>query len=504
MADPNKKAGPDTPSGDYRAMAPYWAKVSTILKGADAMRAAGETYLPKFPKETKKNYEYRRKNAQFTNIFRDIVENLAAKPFSKTCLLNDDTASEDLKALAEDIDGAGNNLHVFAGEVMFNGVAKGLDYIFVDSTKIPQGLSVADEKKLGARPYWVRIRAEDVVCAYSAMINGKEQFTHVRVLESETVQDGFNERVVERVRVYNRVKMPDGKYAAPTWEVFEKQRVDNSADWTWTSIEKGLFTIGVIPLVPFLTGRREGRSWRFDPPMRDAADVQIKHYQQETNLHSVKELTCFPTLCGNGINPPIDPKTGNPVEIAIGPGQTLFAPGGAEGKSASWTLLEPTTASLQFLSNDLRETGKELRELGRQPLTAQSGNLTVVTTAFAAQKGNSAAQAWALALKDALEQAFRFTQLWLRDTQSDPAVYVYADFQAELQDAQSMDRVIKMRENTDISRRTLWTEAQRRGDLSDDFDPEAEEKALRDEGDDPAEGDDMLAAVVPTPLRAAA
>lgn len=504
MAEPSKKSGPDTRSSDYNAMASYWAKVSTILKGVDAMRAAGETYLPKFPKEAKKNYDYRRKNAQFTNIFRDIVENLAAKPFSKACILKQETAGEELKSLADDIDGAGNNLHVFAGEVMFNGVAKGIDYIFVDCTKVPQGLSVAEEKLLGARPYWLRIRAEDVVCAYSAMIDGKEQFTHLRFLEFVTEQDGFDETVKERVRVFNRAKLGNGKYDKPTWEVFEKQKTTHPAGWDWVSVDKGLLRIDVIPLVPFLTGRREGKSWRFDPPMRDAADVQIKHYQQETNLHSVKELSCFPTLCGNGISPPLDAQTGKPLEIALGPGLTLFAPGGIEGKSASWTLLEPTTASLTFLANDLRETAKELRELGRQPLTAQSGNLTVVTTAFAAQKGNSAAQAWALALKDALEQAFRFTKMWLRDEQSDPSVYVYSDFQAELQDAQAMDRVIKMRENEDISRRTLWTEAQRRGDLSGDFNAEDEEKELREEADDPASEDELLAAVPPTQLRQAA
>ena len=47
---------PDDPSSDYCAMEPYWAMVRNILNGVDAMRCAGETYLPKFVKETVANY----------------------------------------------------------------------------------------------------------------------------------------------------------------------------------------------------------------------------------------------------------------------------------------------------------------------------------------------------------------------------------------------------------------------------------------------------------------
>ncbi len=156
---------PDTTSGDYDAMLPYWKQTQTMLDGAAAMRAAGEAYLPKFPKESKANYAYRAKNAKFTNIFRDIVENLASKPFAKKLTVKEKTMSIELQSLTDDIDGVGNNLHVFAGTTFFNGIAKSLDYIFVDYTKVPVGATVAIEKKMGARPYWVQINAERIVAA---------------------------------------------------------------------------------------------------------------------------------------------------------------------------------------------------------------------------------------------------------------------------------------------------------------------------------------------------
>jgi hypothetical protein len=77
--------------------------------------------------------------------------------------------------------------------------------------------------------------------------------------------------------------------------------------------------------------------------------------------------------------------------------------------------IEPDATSLKFLAEEIEKTIQQMRELGRQPLTAQTGNLTVVTTQFAAQKGNSAIQAWALNLKDAMENALRYTAMWLKE-----------------------------------------------------------------------------------------
>lgn len=102
--------------------------------------------------------------------------------------------------------------------------------------------------------------------------------------------------------------------------------------------------------------------------------------------------------------------------VPVGPKSVLFAPPAGDGTHGEWDFIEPSAASLTFLAKDVEATEKQLRELGRQPLTAQTGNLTVVTTDFAAQKGNSAIQAWCLNLKDALEEALRLTCLWLGDS----------------------------------------------------------------------------------------
>jgi hypothetical protein len=473
MADNQTK--PDTPSSDHRAMLPYWDMVETILGGSAAMRMAGKKYLPKFPNETEADYKFRVETAKFTNIYRDIVENLAAKPFSKEVAVVDGTASTTVQETAEDIDGQGNNLNVFAGRVFFTGINDAVTWIFIDKPPVPEGASRALEREIGARPYWVHVPAKRMLAVYSDVINGKEEFVHARIYEPETVRSGFGERTIKRVRVLNREPLEGGGYGPATWEVFEERDNANRSDREWVSIADGVIAIGVIAIVPFVTGRRKEGSWQFFPPMQDAAYLQVEHYQQETNLKALKEQACFPMLAGNGVTPPMDGD--KPGIVPVGPKTVLFAPPNSDGAHGAWQFIEPSAQSLRFLSDDIKATEQQLRELGRQPLTAQTGNLTVVTTAFAAQKGNSAIQAWALNLKDALEQAFILTCRWLGDT-SEPEVTVHTDFAIEMESERAPEFLLAMRKEREISRKALIIEAKRRDFLSPEYDEEADLEAI--------------------------
>jgi len=186
---------------------------------------------------------------------------------------------------------------------------------------------------------------------------------------------------------------------------------------------------------------------------------------------------------------------GNPKLVPTGPKTVLYAPPGADGGAGgSWNFIEPSSTSLTFLAADVKATEEKLRELGRQPLTAQSGNMTVVGTAFAAAKGNSAIQAWALNLKDALEQAFVLTGLWLNDP-SEPEVVVHTDFAIDLESDAAPNFLLSLRENKEISRKTILAEAQRRNYLSADFDADEDEKELLDEAPTEPSPEDLAAAM---------
>lgn len=492
VADPINE--PINKSSDYLAMQAYWAMIDVILGGAEAIRAEGEKYLPRFQNEgITENasgrrydpYEERRKSAPFTNIYEDISRNLSSKPFAKE--LNLDTGTPAVyQKLAEDIDGEGNNLHVFAQDVFAFGIDYAITWILIEFTKATpredgQPLSKAEEQAQGLRPYWVHIHATRLLAVYSDFIEGEEIIVHARIDEPTMKLDGYIERVVKRVRVINRPPIAFDAAGKPTaygpavWALFEEviDPVANTA--AWVMIDQGAYTIGIIPLVPFMTGRRHPSTWRFDPPLRGLAYMQIQEYQQESNLKTVMELTCFPMLSGDGVTPPDDANGG---KIPVGPRAVLYGGSSVDGRPGSWKFIEPSAASIKTLQDKLEKTQNDMRDLGYQPLTMQ--NLTVITTGQVAVKANSAVQAWAIKFKDALEQAWKITAMWI-NRPDEPEVMVFQDFNVGLDNGQAWTAVMDMRKNNDLSHEGVIDSAIRFGYLKDGFDVEKNDQELADE-----------------------
>lgn len=504
---------PSVQSSSYQMMLDYWQTAHDLLKGARAVRAGGERYLPRFDEETAAEYRKRCKFARYTNVYGDIVDSLSAKPFSEEVKILD--GSGQMEQLSEDIDGQGNNLHNFAATYFKNALNYAVDWIFVDYAKVSPTVidtngnqrrrSVTDARRSGARPYWVRVPALDMIAVYSATMEGREFFVHARMRETIVVREAdYTEGTIEQIRELNRPPLYNDDnelvgYGPAEFIIWQKRttKVGRKVSVQWEQVDSGPITIGEIALVPLIIGDREDvNSWVIKAAMEDCADLQIDLYQQETGLQYARNMTSYPMLTGNGIEPVIDPKTKKPIKMQMGPRTVLYAPPvPGSTNSSSWAFIEISASSLKFLAEEVESTTKELRELGKQPLTANSGNLTVVTTAFAAQKGNSAIQRWSLALKDALEQACVYTAMWLNEA-DEATVYVKSDYDSDIMGHEDFTEVVSMRKEGDLSQETLWDEAQRRRILSDEFDPEAEKKALEKEAEEGPSFADMQAAML--------
>jgi hypothetical protein len=492
----NNTVSPKTPSSDYNSMAGFWQMVDTILAGAQALRNHASLYLPRFENETQKDYANRVTWAPLTNIYADISRNLASKPFAKQLTVaegSDDAivgtvdAASDKRTggFIDNVDGQGNNLHVFASNSFKDGIDHGLTWILVDYPSTNDDVedpdagrvrSQADEKAMGLRPFWVFVPASKVIAAYSEFENGVEVLTHVRIDESATVRSEFGEQTVERVRVIDRAEQPEGTFGPATWTLFEKQR-DAAGKEAWVSVGQGVYTIGMIPMVPVFIGKRQGMSFQVEPPLRDLAYMQIEEFQQESNLKTVKNLTAFPMLVFEGGTAPVD-ADGQKTVVPVGPRSVLFPGSNAGGGNASVKFVEPSATSLKFLEDSLATFRKEMRDLGMQPLT--EANLTVITTANVSKKASSAVQAWAILFQDALERCFGLTAQWL-DLADTTEVLIHTDFALDLDDSGQPEVLIKSVSQGILSKKTVRGEFKRRGLLSDEFDEQAEEERIAEE-----------------------
>lgn len=450
-------------------MLPYWDLIDAVMGGIDTMK----TLLPKFPDEDNTDYALRQQLCKFTNVTSDVIESLAAKPFEREVeLVETETLKvpAEMRALEENVDGAGNNLTVFASQVFGKGIANGLAWIFVDFDKSnPNIKTLADYKAAGLRPYWSHVLARNILDAESTVIGGSEFLTYIKIFEP-----GRKNHIREFTRSSDGVVV---------WKLYEqRETIHVETKSLFHEIDRGVLSIKQIPLVPFVAGKRDGRTWFVKPSMQAAVELQRTLFYQESGVEYAKHLTAYPMLAGNGVAPELDEQK-KPKKLRTGPNRVLYAPPNAAGHSGNWSYIEPNAESLKFLASDVSETIRQLRELGRQPLTAQSGNLTTVTTTVAAGKSKSAVKQWALILKDMLENAFVITTEFLATVEYDPEVNVYDEFD-EFLDGKDLDTLTEARKNRDLSQKTYWSELVRRNVLRPDFSSESEEQRLLDETPD--------------------
>lgn len=457
-------------SDDSAWMLGYWDATDDLIDGIQALRLGGQTYLPKFSDESEPEYNFRLSLTKLTNIYSDIIEGLASKPFEEPISFikgetGEEIAPKEFLDFAQNVDGSGNTLTVFASETFYNAINSAIDWIYVDFPKRdPKIRTVADAKRAGVRPYWSHVLGRNVLDAQSEVIGSEETLTYMKI---------FEPGAPDHIREFQR--NPDGTV---TWRLYEYQDTKPpESDSHFVQIDSGDVSIGVIPMVPLITGRRNGRSWKIFPAMKAAADLQIELYQQESDLKYAKKLTAFPMLAANGIKPMTEADGKTPKKIAVGPSRVLYStPDSGTGKVGSWSYVEPNAQSLEFLEKGIARDQQELRELGRQPLTAQAGNITVITASVAAGKARTAVKAWAYKLKDSLENALLMTAKWINSTY-DPIVSVFVDFD-EYTEGEDLEALNAARERGDLSHETYCEELKRRAVLSSNFTIERERKRL--------------------------
>lgn len=465
MAEATKEPTVATRSSQYQAMEPAWTLIADIMAGAAAVRAKGEAYLPKYEDESKEEHKRRVKTAPWRPEFTDALRNLASKPFSKEVAVGD-KASQRIKEFAEDVDGRGNNLTAFSREVFEKGIANGFHAILVDYPTMEPGATIAAERAAGARPYWLQINARDIIALYTAMQGGREVVTHVRISECSIERNGYGEREVERIRV-----LEPGR-----WELWE-ERKNAAGEDEWVKIGEGLINRGgkaSVPLALFFTGERKGEML-VKPPLEDLAQMQIELYQALSRQDEVLTFAGSPMLAANGMNAPGE----GDAKVSVGPKRVLFAPP-TDGSQTSWDFVQPDAANITEIRNHVESIIDDMRRLGMQPLTQKSGSPTATGQSIEAAKAHSAVQAWALGLKDVLEQAMVFTSEWMAEPDN-VEVDVSTDFSVAPFAQAPLDALDKARARKDLSQRTYWEGLRRFDVLPPDFDADKEETAIAEE-----------------------
>jgi hypothetical protein len=445
-------------SAEVAEMAREWPMLQALMAGTSAMRAGGRKYLPKFPNEEQAAYDARLATATLFPAFRRTVAVMAGKPFSKPVTLSESTPAE-IVEWAEDIDREGVNLHSFASEMMVEALAYGICGILVEAPKrdparpVP---TVADQKAAGVRPYFVRIKHDQILGWKISRGDGPPVLTQLRLKETAEVSDGgeFGTTVVEQVRV-----LEPGKFT-----VYQRVSAQGSSEMVWAPVDSGETGLPVIPFVPlygFRTSLMVGA-----PPLLDLAHLNVKHWQSQSDQDTILHAARVPLLVAVGFE--------DKDEITVGASSAIKS----SNPSAKVEWVEHTGSAIGSGSQSLAALEEQMVQAGAELLIKKPGARSATESAGDQEANKSDLQRITETFENGLDQALQLMADYasLGDAGD---LTLFKDFGASLLTDASGNLVLTAEAAEVISTRTAITELQRRGTLSSDIDPEAEIAAIR-------------------------
>ena len=440
-------------SPEVAALSQNWPIAEALLGGTAAIRAAGTTFLPKWPGEEKESYDARLATATLFPAFGRTLGVMAGKPFSKQITLGDDVP-ERIKAWCDDVDLQGNSLHTFAAMMMDEALGFGLAGILVDYPRVSGARTLADERAIGARPYMVSVRHSQILGWKAQRSSGATVLTQLRLAESKEVDDGeFGVKQEPRVRVLT----------PGAWAVYMPGAKDTD---DWVLEDQGTTTLKAIPFAP-VYGRKRGFMDGVSP-LLDLAYLNVKHWQKQSDVDTIGHVVCVPVLVCEGVD--------DTFALTIGASTAMKTPQGSkvyyvehQGQATDFAM-----SLLEKLEGQMVQTGAEL-------LVQRPGQRTATESAGDQEANKCDLQRIAEGFEDSMDLALSFMGAWVGESNSGH-VNLYKDFAAATLTDASAQLVIAMQQGGLITKTTAIKEQQRRGLLSPDLDPQMELDAVEEEG----------------------
>lgn len=442
-------------SVEVETLAKPWPMLQALQDGTAAMRAAGKAYLPQWPAEEDAAYRARLATATLFPAYRRTVGVMSGKPFAKALALND--ADKRIETFAENIDLQGVNLHTWAAEQFRAAVGFGLAGVLVEYPRAPktQGpRTVAVVERAGLRPYWVRVRHDQVLGWRVANVNGAMQLTQLRLWECVEEDDGpWGSKPVDQVRVL----YPGG------WQTYRA----TGEKGEWVLHEEGRTTLSRIPFVPFY-GQREalmiGRA-----PMIDLAYLNVKHWQSQSDQDTILHAARVPILAiiGADDNSQLTVGASTAVKLPLTADMKWVEHGGAA--------IGAGETSLDNLRDQMIQTGAELL------VKRESGDVSATEAGNDAEANKSDLQRIAEGFEDALDMALEFTAEYAHLDKAG-TVSLFSDYGAATLSDASASLVLQLQQGGLLSKETALDEFKRRGVLAAEVDPADELERAAAEG----------------------
>ena len=442
------------------------AKIKALMGGTYAMRNAGETYLPQFEGEGDDHYKARKAMSVLFNGTQKTVNDMVSRVFEKPIELSEET-DQQFKDWAENINMEGQDLSNFAADVLSKGLQTGIQYLMVDAPAKQEGETARTDDEEGNRPYIVSIDPEDVLGWKTTKVGNETVISQIRIQESveeDKAGDEFAVETIKQIRVHDLI---EGRVLV---RVFRESKNAGSEAAGWVQHgEDAWIDLDRITVTPFYAHRLS--FFKGDPPLDDLSDLNVAHWQSNSDQRNILHFARVPILFGSGF--------GKNEDIKIS-ASTITR---SEDPAATLSFVEHSGAAIGAGQKDLEHLEWMMETHGLQLLVQQNGPQTATGENRNERKETSRLSMIADNLKDALEICFG----WMGDYQNiefNGAVVINKDFASNFLDVAGLNALISMVNSGKLSKKSFWIEMVRRGVLREDFELEDEQDFIDLEGDE--------------------
>ena len=431
-----------SPNAAYQRMANFWGLITDLREGTYKIRSEHRKYLPQQPREQDDSYDVRLSRSTVVPFVQRIEKMLSGMLVRKPIRLDD--VSDLVREQLFDVDLDGNDLNVWLYQTARQAISFGHVGVLVDAPK-------EGEK---ARPYWVTYQPSDILGWRTHVVEGVRKLSQLRLLERVVEPDGkYGEKTVEQIRV-----LEPGS--------FEIHRKKDKGDFYIH--DSGTMSLDEIPFSIAYANRvgpYESRS-----PLYDIAELNLKHYQIQSDLDNILSVSAVPLLAFYGFPASAD-------EISAGPGEALSLP-----QESRAEYISPSGDSFDSQFRRLNDIEKQINTLS---LAAVMGSKLVGETAEAKRIDRSQSDATLMVLaqqmQDLVDNCLRFHSMYLNEPNAGSS-FVNRDFVSARLEPQEIQSLLQLYTAGTISQKTLLDQLSSGEVLADDFDVEEELESTQSGG----------------------
>ena len=454
---------------EYDANLSAWSRARDVIAGEDAVKSAGERYLPRLESQTDEEYDAYRARASFYNATARTADAFLGLVFrrppfvklpEKLCAIG--------KGLAEfcnDADMLGTPLASYAKNVVKEVVVVGRAGTLVDW-----------EGENENRVYVSLYAVENILNWRVERINGRNVLTLVVLyeptggkVEPAQGEEDFGSKTREQIRVLKLVagemnsenKRMSYSCQVDLWQRVEKKSKREQREWKLVETRIPLRLGKPLPLVPFVF--HSPRHFMPDVeklPLADVIGVNLDHYRLDADYKHGMHFTALPTAWVSGFDKSSTLRIGSSTAwVTETPGATAgFLEYTGQGLTTFERAMDRDEGLMAVLGARLLESQKKVGETAQAIELRQSGENSIL--------GNIANSVSA-----SLTQMLRWAYWW-NSTEASPddvtneqiIMELNTDFSTKGMSAQELTAVVSAWQNGALSRDSML-QLFRRGEI---------------------------------------